>query len=350
MRRPGICILSLFFVSATVFSKDFRPDWDAYTTSEYVYSIQHGFNRDKRDESSFLNSLAGDARSDLARQFETRIKDTATIDRKSVDGRTSLVFNSVTEFLTDDTLRLCEVRTCYSKRKKEGYAIAYINKARAGAYYRNEFEMALENVRGALSEAGILIEEGRKFKARDAVLTPALAMFDLADRAVARLIFFDVSKQELASLVGRRNECEREVRRLIHDLENSVAVYLHLTADMFGKDYPLDRDICAALSDLGCRFVGEEPQADWIVEGSGRAVKFAEMPFTSYSGEPRRMYAVGAYMDLTVRKFKTGDVIYEGRVNSPEKGRNSDMLKAAEQAYSLLVPGIMTILEEELSK
>lgn len=345
-----LSLIVLILLAQPSFSQDLYPAWKEFATYEYLYSCQHDFNRRSISEAGFLNGLARDARNELARQFEVRVNNKARLDKTAIDGRTTTKFASLTEFSTDVTLKLCEVKTHYEHGTGEGYAIAYINKLKARSYYEKEFVLALGKIDNALKNAENLIFAGSKIKARDEELTPAMKQFDRAGDALAWLEFFDVPESELSSMMERCNSLEMEMKQLLMRLEHATAVYLQCDADMFGARYPLSTEIRGKLNSIGCQYVDDSNQADWIVVASGVAEKFSEMPFTSYSGEAKKMYVADAKVNMVIKNVATGEIIYNAMIKAVNKGKDSDLSRAAEHAYSSIVSQIEKILKEELSK
>ena len=334
--------------STLAHAQEVYPEWEKYTTSEYVYCCQHDFNRKGVSETEFLSALVRDARNELARQFEVSVKNSALLDKRAINGRTTTNFSSFTEFSTDVTLRLCEVKTHYNNG--EGYAIAYINRIDARGFYLREFEQALGKIDNAIANAETLISSGSKIKARDEELKPVMKQFDRAGDALAWLGFFDISESKLSSLMEQCYSREQAVKKQLLRLEHATAIYLQCDADVFGSQYPLTTEIRGKLNSIGCQYVADSERADWIVIASGTAEKFSEMPFTSYSGESKKMYVVDANVNLVITNAVTGEIIYNDRVKAANKGKDSDITRAAGQAYSSVVLQIEKTLKEELSK
>ena len=276
------------------------------------------------------------------------MKNTALLDKKVINGITSTIFSSFTEFSTDVTLRLCEVKTRYDSG--EGYAIAYINRKTARNYYLGEFEQAMGSIDNAIANAETFIASGSKIKARDEELKPVMKQFDRAGESLAWLGFFDIPESNLSILMDRCYSREQYVKELLLRLEHSTAVYLQCDADMFGTQYPLATEIRGKLNDLGCQYVPDMRQADWIVVASGTAEKFSEMPFTSYSGESKKMYVVDAFVNVVIKNAATGEIIFNERIKAADKGKDSNIGRAAKKSYDSVVHGIETVLKRELSK
>lgn len=339
-----VCITSFQLVLA----QEVNSGWEKYTTCEYLYSCQHDFNRRGVSETEFLSVLVRDARNELARQFEVGVKNSALLDKRAINGRAITNFSSFTEFSTDITLRLCEVKTHYDNG--EGYVIAYINRIDARNYYLSELEQALGKIDNAIANAETLIASGSKIKARNEELKPLLTHFDGMYDALAWLGFFDISESKLSSLMEQCYSREQTVKELLLRLEHATAIYLQCDADMFGSQYPLATEIRGKLNSIGCQYVADSDHADWIVIASGMAEKFSEMPFISYSGESKKIFVVDANVNLVIKNAATGEIIYNDRVKAANKGKDSDLTRAAGLAYSSVVSEIEKTLKEKLSK
>lgn len=330
-------------------AQDVYPGWEEYTTYEYLYSSQHDLNRKGLSETEFMNGLVRDARNELARQFEVGVKNSARLDKEAINGKTVTSFSSMTEFATDVTLKLCEVRTHYTT-DGEGYAIAYINKPAARDYYIGEFEQAIGKIDNAIANAGNLIAVGSKIKARDEELAPALRQFDRAGDALAWLGFFDIPESRLQSLMEKCYSREQEVKKLLSGLEHSTAIYLQCDADVFSDvSYPLAAEIRGRLNSLGCRYVSEQGQADWIVNVSDQAGEISETPFTSYTGQSKSMYSVSIFVNIWIKNALTGDMIYNDVIGSAKKV-DSDKNRAASQAYAEVVTKVENVLKNVLTR
>ena len=127
--------LTLLFVSLSAFSQNMPPEWQKFTREDYYFSVRQETNRKKVKENEFLDYLLGLVRADLAKQIKITVRDEASLEKKSEDGHTSIAYSASSNFSTDVTLRFVETRTYYDKKKKEGYAIAWLSKAELQRIY-----------------------------------------------------------------------------------------------------------------------------------------------------------------------------------------------------------------------
>ncbi|MBP5398540.1 MAG: hypothetical protein J6Y32_07975 [Bacteroidales bacterium] len=130
-----LTLLTLLFVSVGAFSQNMPPEWQKFTREGYYFSVRQETNKKKVKENEFLDYLLGMVRADLAKQIKITVRDEASLEKKSEDGHTSIAYSASSNFSTDVTLRFVETRTYYDKKKKEGYAIAWLSKAELQRIY-----------------------------------------------------------------------------------------------------------------------------------------------------------------------------------------------------------------------
>lgn len=130
MRFCRIFLPLALFLSAGVsgFSQNIPPEWLPYTREGYYFSVKHETHKKKVSESEFVEYLLGLARSDVAKQIKINVSDAASIEKNAANGVTSVSYKASSNFSTDVTLRYVETRTYYDKKKREGYAIAWLSK------------------------------------------------------------------------------------------------------------------------------------------------------------------------------------------------------------------------------
>lgn len=119
----------LLCISTGSFSQNIPPEWLPYTREGYFFSVKHETHKKKVSESEFVEYLLGLARSDVAKQIKINVSDAASIEKNAANGVTSVSYKASSNFSTDVTLRYVETRTRYDKKKREGYAIAWISKS-----------------------------------------------------------------------------------------------------------------------------------------------------------------------------------------------------------------------------
>lgn len=123
-----LTLLALLFAGVGALSQNMPPEWQKFTREGYYFSVRQETNKKKVKENEFLDYLLGMVRADLAKQIKITVRDEASLEKKSEDGHTSIAYSASSNFSTDVTLRFVETRTYYDRKKKEGYAIAWLSK------------------------------------------------------------------------------------------------------------------------------------------------------------------------------------------------------------------------------
>ena len=137
MRLKSLSVLlTLLMISVSGLSQNMPSEWEKYTREDYFVSVRQETNSKKVKENEFLEYLLGLARTDLARQINIRVNDTATLEKKSESGITNISYQASSNFSSDVTLRFVETRSYYDKKKKTGWAIAWISKAELQRVYK----------------------------------------------------------------------------------------------------------------------------------------------------------------------------------------------------------------------
>lgn len=328
MQHRFLIVLALW--ASIVFSlnaQNIPPAWSVYTTSGYISDIQSDYNTKGLSETDFKEYLLNVARTSLAKQIEVGIKDVAVLEKVSINGRTNITYNSVTQFDTDVTLKLVETRTIYDDSTKEGYAIAYIDKSAAIRYWSNELNIILSSAESSLNVAHAYISTGFKDKAKEE-LRKAEKVLSSSEQPLFWIAFLGVSEFELEMLLNRRNSVDQSVKSSLSELQYGTTICIKCTADNFGQPYvKLANDIKGNLSLIGCNFVSDEFSADWVVIINATSREYNKVDYGSTS-------AFFSYVDavVSIEKTATSQVVCEDEI-SVKGSHTRNYVEAARDAY-----------------
>ena len=308
-----LAALIVIFLCTKVYSQECNTAHLKYTSDDYMYSCRQDVNDRQQDRQTFLQILSRNALTTLAEQFQVNIKSAAVLDKTAINGKTAISYNSLSQFSTDMTLKLAQVKTEYNAQSSQGWAIAFIDKKQARTYYINEYNKALSRINTSLANAKNLINMGYKIRARDEELKPVIKEFDKAGDAVAWLNLFGYPDDKSAVLLKQCSDAEQEVKLLLSQLQHGVAVYLQTNASLDGNPYRAFADmIKGKLEKLGCNFVTSSSHADWIINIDARISKTVHHQGLAYFA-----YADGT---LTVTNAATMQVIFQDALSALEDG------------------------------
>ena len=128
MRRIlALAALTVLF-SVAGFSQDYPKEWEEFLTPQYFYSLKHEVNKAGGSGAECVEALLAAARRDIASQIKVNVTSVTQFKDHDVNGLAETEYTSSVSFSSDVTLRYVETRTFYDKRKKTGYALAFLSK------------------------------------------------------------------------------------------------------------------------------------------------------------------------------------------------------------------------------
>jgi len=342
--RTGLFLLFLLYGSFVVFAQQCPPEWRQFMSADYLYEIQRGDNEQKLPEQDFLNRLLEAARTQLVHKVQMRIKDEANLNKSAVNGHSQIVYSASTHFLTDINLSFADARTMYNPRKKKGYAIVFIDKAKAREYHKNEVERVIVQADNALSVAASYVAADLKGRAR-AEVRAVLPEFEKAEEALCWLGLLGDSGSEFRDLMERYSKREQAVKQSIARLKYSMRIFLSCKADLFGRSYfPLSSEVRGLLSENGCHFTTDENQADYVIQVVASSREYNTVQAGGYA-------SYFAYVDvrMAIDEMAIPERIYEDSFSI--KGVHGiSYTEAARQAYEAATGKVRKILSKYIKE
>lgn len=319
------CLLSGVFGA---YAKHAAPKaWSEYTTPLYLYDIQTDKNDRDVSESDFIGNLLDIARTNLAKQIQLYVNDTAILKKDAIDGRTSVQYSAQTKFVTDVNLKLVHTKTSYNPNDKTGAVIAYIDRKEAREFFAKNLSVAHNNISNIIRTAEDYISKGFKKKAA-AEFKTASPYFRNVDEDLLWLNTFGASESEISLWKESFNESENIIKNRLADLEHGTVIFLTCTADLFGNPYTsLENEIKGILAKEGCSFTTHATDADWIIDISCHIGQTSSSQFGNNT-----VYV--SYVDAVIKvdKTATGQTVLEDEIRA--KGSDTRGFKeAATDAY-----------------
>lgn len=342
MKRSFV-LLTFAIVSLIVNAQQYPAEWVVYTHSGYLSDIQSDINHDDMPATAFKEGLLGIARTNIAKQVQLRVQDVAKIDKQSNNGQTSVHYASSTLFSTDVDLELVETKTYYNPATKEGFAIAYINKAKARQYYKNELEMLINTIESSVTMARKYIDTGFKEQARKELIKIS-KQFDKKDKPIFWLNTFEIAAQELLQLQNKITVLDQTVKQMIADLRYATTICLQCNSELLGQNYPaFNGELKGILSTGGCSFTDDITCADFVIKVTATSREGSAMPVGGVT-------AYFAYVDasITITKMATMQVIYENELTV--KGSHTrNYSEAAKSGYKELKKRVTSVIKTHIN-
>ena len=201
----------------------------------------------------------------------------------------------------------------------------------------------LGKVEGSIPQINMLMKKGEKVQAREMV-DAALTQMEQIEAYQKEAALMDETIDDEDLFISQTQETKRFLVNKANQLKNAIGIYIICNAHIFEHDYLLKEEIEGKLVDLGCSFVDEKEQADWIITisaSSREGNKMSTGNFTTYF----------SYVDLqqSIDKVVDGKRVYQNVFS--EKGSDTRSYEfAAKEAYqeliSQIVPAIKNVIQQ----
>ena len=304
-------------------------EWVRYTSDGYFHDMESA-----GDKQTALDL----ARSNLARQIQVKVQEVSQTDKRSVNGKSSVLYASTKNFSTDVDMSLSETKSQYSEASGKYLVLVYIDKAAACTYYENELKMCISNAGNSIGIAGNYIATGFKQKAK-AELEKALKSLEGVARPFFWLNVFGFDEKQMMQYLTQVQDHEQTAKQWLADLEYGTTYCVVCDADLFGQRYvKLANEIKGELSASGCNFVDDPASADYVIRIQCSARKYNEFQGAYFT-----------YVDaaVSIGKNATSQTIFEDEVTV--KGSHTlNYSEAARDGYKKISKEISKILKENI--
>jgi len=202
----------------------------------------------------------------------------------------------------------------------------------------------LGKVEGTIPQINMLIKKGEKVQAREMV-DDALKQIEQIEQKQKEAALYGDFEEEEDMLISQTQETKRFLVNKANQLKNAISIYISCDAKLFTQEYAsFKNEIQGQLADLGCSYVENPEQADWVINISSSAREGNKMTtgnFTTYF----------SYVDLqlSIDKVANGKRVYQNTFTE-KGGNNISFERAAQEAYQELSPQISAVMKEYISK
>ncbi len=140
------------------YAQNYPEEWEEFLTAEYYHALKFEVNKAGGSGAECVEALLAAARKDIASQIMVNIVAITELRDHDVNGQADTEYSSSISFSSDVTLRYVETRTYYDKRKKTGYALAFLAKDDLRDIYKDRANKVTSMLKVAENA-----EEERKF-------------------------------------------------------------------------------------------------------------------------------------------------------------------------------------------
>ena len=219
-------------------------------------------------------------------------------------------------------------------------AFAYVKKASLIRQLEKKITVLLTKIETTLDQIDQLIANGQKLEART-LAEKTLPQFGEVEQLQKLLVAVDDLADEETLQLELTRSLQHRLTGVIASLQHGLAICLTCTADCFGTPYTaLQGEVKGQLSALGCSFVADPSQADYVITVQAKAREYNRADF---GGNVAYFAYVDA--DISLTKTATGQRIYDDFL-SIKGGHTHNYSQAARTAYKDLAKEIDKLIKQ----
>lgn len=257
-----------------------------------------------------------------------------TDDYGEIDETLNMEFQSVTVTQVDmrDVPGII-AESWHDNASNEVFGFAYVSVSSLKMHFSEKINLTLARAESVIDNINTLVEYGDKIKAREKA-KDAMPLFATVEYAQRMLVALDNSGNVRDLLqIDRTYRLKNSIAQLVASLSHATSICLQCKATTVGgKQYPtLANTIKGRLSEIGCNFVSDPSQADWVIN-------IVAAPTKEIQSRVSYVYVNGS---VSVTKVATRQTVYEESIDAIENGHAADGIKggdltnvgAAREAY-----------------
>lgn len=353
MKKLLFFLLSTISLTAVAQQPDWYSDGDRdanYPKWQYFVGFAEGQRQSGESIEAAMSRMKNAARVEAVSTIRVHVQNTTVNQALSQTLRTmegtfrqsAREFSSATTTSVDMEIPGLQAEAWRNPQTGEIAAFAYVKKATLIRQLEKKITVSLTKIETSLDQIDQLIATGQKMQARE-LAQKTLPQFYEIDETQKILAAVDENADEETLQLQETRTLQHRLTGIIASLKNGINIYLVCNASMFGQAYnALKGEIQGALSPMGCTFVRDAGEADWIITVTATAREYNKSDFGGVS-------SFFAYVDadIAIDKQATGQRIYEDAI-SEKGGHTHNYEQAARQAYKDISPKISKIIKEQI--
>lgn len=355
MKKLLIVIFSI--LSLTTFSQ--QPDWYDdnqrafnYPVKQYFVGFAEGQKRSNESLEAVMSRIKNAARVEAVSTIRVHVQNTTNINglSRTLESMEGTFYQSIEEFSshTQTSVEMeipgLQIESWRNPQTGKIAAFAYVKKATLIRQLEKKITVGLTKIETSLDQIDQLIATGQKIQARE-LAQKTLPQFYEIDETQKILAAVDENADEETLQLQETRTLQHRLTDIIANLKNGINIYLICNAYMFGQTYnALKGEIQGALSPMGCTFVRNTQEADWIITVTATAREYNKSDFGGVS-------SYFAYVDakISIEKGATDQRVYEDAI-SEKGGHTHNYEQAARTAYKDISPKISKIIKEQIQQ
>ena len=322
-------VLLLVVVEIVVSAQNYPYEWEQFTSDAYISAIEGASTKQEAQDMARIN---------LARQIQVKVDEMSQMDKKAVNGLSTILYHSRTNISTDLEINLSKTKDYYNNASKKYYVLVYVEKSSSCTYYENDIKGIINKSDNAILIADNYLDGGFRQKAK-AELQQAMQLLDTAEKDFFWLNVFGLNESRIHDYMNSFLEREKNIKQRLSTLGNGPTCYVFCSADIFGDEYyRLGNKVKGELSKSGYGFVDDPVVADFIVH-----IQAAARRYNEYQG------AYYTYVDASVAvdKNESGQRIFEEAI-SVKGAHTLGFDEAARDGYKQIEAEVIKLLKENV--
>ncbi len=324
-------VLTALFILPYIYSAAQNdPAWlkESWRTEQYPSNVfvkgfaQDGINSNET-RAEAIERVKNFARANLSESILSSIKSiNESYSQSLMVGENETVNESFTSNINVTTdLEINGVNIDTYVKDNRVYGFAHANKYEIIGFYKANLNMQVQQIEGFINTANELEQNREKKKALDE-FCKAEPIFEEVAKSQGILSAVDKNITEEGLKMQKTMQLYNEVVQAKARLAQGIVVYMNTYEVIFGDSTTaLENNLKALLAESGCRFTGDEAEADWkiMIKATAREYNYSNKVYFSY-------------VDAEVKLFKAPADKHVYQNEFSQKGAHSKSYKAA--AYS----------------
>ena len=351
-----ICLLSVILPLAAQ-----MPNWYNAASRKMYYPLEAyytGYAEGEQQKGEALEDaisrLKDAARAELASTIRTTVEQTT-------DSRTQSDLVQSTRDFEEQIKETFSVETRISSSIKdiqglqiEAYrnpsngsiaAFAYVKRQTLVNQLTRRIAMLSGKAENEWQQSFSYYEQGQKTQARSHAENGMAQLTQLEDLQSLLAIVDEFADEETLQ-TAQTLTLKRQLKDLLSQLRNAVAVYLQCDAKLIDSNYPaLCGAVEGALSEIGVSFVDDPTAADWAVYITASAQEYTKTDFGSVSN-----YTAFIEAHLDIERLSDKKRVYSNGLTSKNKSHTKGFDHAAREAYKEITPQIQSIIKTQIAQ
>ena len=209
----------ILLISISAFTQ--KPGWtdyykrqNMYPEKEFIVGFVSGTNANNEDAAKLKSTYESLAKDKVIQSIQVEIESNNSLNISNINGKSEEEFLSKSVSISKANVNGLNTQSYYDKRRKEVFAIAFVNKKELAYYYRNIIKSSIEDIEQKLTEGRKYVKKENKENALKSFYE-AMPLLNNIDEA--RVLLIALSRKMYADVDG--DKINRIKLELINEID-----------------------------------------------------------------------------------------------------------------------------------